>query len=381
MRILLVGEYSGFHNALKNGLESLGHEVKILGDGDGFKNYPVDIKLYDQDFVRSWFKQKIRNLIYRVTGKDLRDVVVLSRFRESENLSKDYDIIQFINSNALKTSAPTERKMIDYLISNNENCTLVACGDDTEYADYLVQRHTGYSILEPFKKNQVPKSAVAYTLKYLEEDYAENYKRIKKECLAIIPSNTDYYMPYVNDAKATRIIPAPVQVEKLQLQQNENLDQIQIFMGINRHNYWKKGINYFEEALEVIEAKYGSKVNVTIAENLPYQEYINSYQNCHILLDQVLCYDQGYNALEAMAQGKVVFAGASDVYKEAHGIQEIPVIDAQPDVDYLVEELSKLINQPEAILNIGKKARAHVLDYHDSIKVARQYETIYLKKN
>ena len=58
MRILLVGEYSGFHNALKHGLTSLNHEVKIVGDGDGFKKLPVDIDLSVDIFEKSWFAQK-----------------------------------------------------------------------------------------------------------------------------------------------------------------------------------------------------------------------------------------------------------------------------------------------------------------------------------
>ena len=38
MRILLVGEYSRFHNSLKKGLLQLGHDVILIGDND-FKNY------------------------------------------------------------------------------------------------------------------------------------------------------------------------------------------------------------------------------------------------------------------------------------------------------------------------------------------------------
>ena len=150
-------------------------------------------------------------------------------------------------------------------------------------------------------------------------------------------------------------------------------------MGINRGNYWKKGINYFEEALEIIQKKYGNKVQVTIAESLPYQEYITSYKSAHILLDQVLCYDQGYNALEAMAQGKAVFSGGSEFYLKAHHLDAIPVIDAQPDVTYLVDQLSLLIEQPEKILQIGRTSRKHVLEHHDSIKIAKAYEQHYLK--
>jgi hypothetical protein len=39
---------------------------------------------------------------------------------------------------------------------------------------------------------------------------------------------------------------------------------------------------------------------------VPYATYIELYNKSHIVLDQVFSYDQGYNALEAMAKGKVV---------------------------------------------------------------------------
>ena len=45
MRILLIGEYSRLHNSLKEGLLHLGHDVTLVGDGDDFKNYPVDYSI------------------------------------------------------------------------------------------------------------------------------------------------------------------------------------------------------------------------------------------------------------------------------------------------------------------------------------------------
>jgi len=35
MKILLIGEYSRLHNSLKEGLEKNGHNVTLVGSGDG----------------------------------------------------------------------------------------------------------------------------------------------------------------------------------------------------------------------------------------------------------------------------------------------------------------------------------------------------------
>ena len=43
MKILLVGEFSRLHNSLKEGLLALNHDVLLIGEGDNFKNYPIDI--------------------------------------------------------------------------------------------------------------------------------------------------------------------------------------------------------------------------------------------------------------------------------------------------------------------------------------------------
>lgn len=378
MRILLVGEYSGFHNSLKYGLEQLGHKVTIIGDGDGFKKFPVDINIGNDFYRKNWLRHKVRVGWYKLTGTDLQDKLIHARFRESEILTTDYDIIQFINSNAFNCQALAERKMIQTLLRKDAKFFLVACGDDYPYTNYLQHHHKGYSIINPEPDKQNSKQELPYTMKYLDQGFKENYNLIKNRSAAIIPSHTDFKMALKGEPKATEIIPCAVQTHKFQLEQNEDLSVIEIFLGINRHNYDKKGIVYFEKALERIKEKFDSRVNITIAENLPYKEYIQSYNKAHILLDQVLSYDQGYNALEAMAQGKVVFTGAGKEFLEAYGLEKAPLLDAQPDVVYLTNQLSELIEDPESILNLGKKAREFILQHHDAVKIARMYQELYI---
>jgi glycosyltransferase involved in cell wall biosynthesis len=91
------------------------------------------------------------------------------------------------------------------------------------------------------------------------------------------------------------------------------------------------------------------------------------------LLDQVYAYDQGYNALEAMAKGKVVFTGAETEFMTHYDLTEKVAINAKPDVDYLVAQLSFLIENPDEITAIGKRARAFIEKEHDYVKVAQHY--------
>jgi hypothetical protein len=84
---------------------------------------------------------------------------------------------------------------------------------------------------------------------------------------------------------------------------------------------------------------------------------------------------RAHNAPEAMLRGKVVFAGAGEPHLRAHGMKEVPVIDAQPDVNYLVERLSLLID-PEDILKWGRSARTHVIEHH-SIRIAEKNAALY----
>ncbi len=380
MRILLVGEYSNFHNSLKYGLEFLGHEVTILGDGDGFKNYPVDIDLRYSNIEKSPFFDKLKAVILRLTGKNIADRLRWARFRESEDRLKNFDIVQFINSNALGCYPNIERKMIQFLLKHNHRFFLTACGDDCEYVDYLVNHHSDYSILDPVRVGSQTKGQFVYTYKYLQPNYRANYETIVAACSAVIPVHTDYAMALQEQPKAVGLIPAPVQCGKYQLDLNADLSTIHIFLGINTSNYWKKGINYFEDAVEIIASKYTNRVKINTVKDLPYDEYMQQFKKAHIVLDQVLGYDQGYNALEAMLQGKVVFTGGGGEFLKARNLESVPVIDARPNVDYLVDQLSRLIEHPTHILKLGMAARNHVLHHHESVMIAQKYLDIYSQK-
>ena len=134
----------------------------------------------------------------------------------------------------------------------------------------------------------------------------------------------------------------------------------------------------FEKALEIIKIKFPDQIEIITTESIPYNQYINLYNKAHILLDQCYAHDQGYNALEAMAKGKVVFTGAEKEFLEHYNLQEDEVaINAKPDVDYLVEKLSMLIENPEKIIQISKNARAFIEKEHNYVRIAEKYLEVW----
>jgi glycosyltransferase involved in cell wall biosynthesis len=169
-------------------------------------------------------------------------------------------------------------------------------------------------------------------------------------------------------------VPNPINLHKFKKIDLDVTGKIVIFHGINRENYYKKGNDIFEAALAIIKQKYDSLIKIITVENLPYNEYITKFDSAHILLDQVYAYDQGFNALEAMAKGKVVFTGAEQEWLDYYNLEEDTVaINALPNANNIAEKLEWLLLHPDKILEISNNARKFIEKHHNYIESAKQY--------
>ncbi|HEX8562858.1 MAG TPA: glycosyltransferase [Flavobacterium sp.] len=376
MRILLVGEYSRLHNSLKEGLLELGHEVTLVGNGDGFKNFPADLS-YEPVWSKSKVGHILRQGIAKTTGFDLAKFEHGIRFRTMLRKLADFDVVQLINERPIQTTAQLELKLLKQLTRQNKTLFLLSCGFDYLGVKYLFENTHPKNILIPLRENPKLRPRFDYVLEYVTTAHKKIHDFIYSNCKGIIASDIDYVLPLHNNPKFRGLIPNPVNVAKLGYQLPTLSAKTVIFLGINEWNYHQKGINYFEKALAVIEQKYLQKVEIIITRNVPYPDYINSYNRCHILLDQVFAYDQGYNALEAMAKGKVVFTGAEKEFTDHYGLSARVAINAVPDVDMLVSELSALIENPDEILAISARARSFVETQHDHVRIAQRYLAVW----
>lgn len=374
MKILLLGEYSRLHNSLKEGLVALGHEVTIVGCGDKFKKFPVDYSIYaavcnDNKIANFLFKS-----IRKVLGLDFEKIEKAIRFYLLLPKLNDFNHVQLINSDALETYPILSRFLFKKLFKKIKSRSLLICGDETPIVDYWFQNELKYSVLTPYFEDNSLENQFQFPLKYRKENYRKTFEWLKENCQQLITSDLDYGIPMQKMGYSTTFIPNPINTDKIVFQPIENTNKIIIFLGINRLSYLKKGINYFEKALEIIREKYADKVEIIVTENLPYNEYISIYNKAHILLDQVFAYDQGYNALEAMAKGKVVFTGAETEFLNQYQLQEDEVcINALPNETEIAAKLSLLIEHPEKIIAISKNARNFIEKQHDYKTIATKY--------
>ena len=379
MKILLVGEFSRLHNSLKEGLLTLNQEASIIGTGDDFKEFAVDFSIRPKIILSSSLLIFINKVFFKLFKSDLQLLEKGIRFYFLLPKLKDYDIVQVINSDAIETYPFASRYLLNKLFNQNKKISLLICGEDTPIIEYLLKKEMNYSILSPLFEDEKLKKSYNYSLKYIQPNYRKTFDFIKSKSSSIITSDLDYKIPMEKMGYDSQFIPNPINTNKIAFEPLKITDKIVIFLGINESSSVKKGTDYFEKALDIIKQKYPDQVEIIVTRSIPYQQYVEAYNKAHILLDQIYGYDQGYNALEAMAKGKVVFTGAENEFYSHYNLTEKVAINALPDVDYLVHELSFLIDNPNEIIGIGKRARTFVEKEHHYTNVSKKYIEIWTK--
>ena len=378
MKILLVGEFSRLHNSLKEGLLALGHEVVLVNNGDGFKNFPADISIR-----ANFFKSKLGNIPRQIWTKIFKyDLALLEhgiRFWWVSKKLKNFDVVQLINESSIQTVSRLELFLLKRIFKQNQKIFLLCCGIDYSTVNHMLRKEDRYSVMNAYFEG-IPeaKKQYDYFFDFIDKPHQKIHQFLYKNIRGVMASDLDYVAPLLGNNKYLGLVANPINTDKITVIENKIFDKINIFLGINTGNSYKKGILFFEKAIAIIQEKYPNKVEVKITKDIPYSDYQKHFEKAHVLLDQVYGYDQGYNALEAMAKGKVVFTGAETEFLRHYNLQENEVaINALPNVADLVEKLSFLIENPAEIERIGKNSIQFIQKEHHYITQAQKYVEVW----
>ena len=380
MKILLVGEFSRLHNSLKEGLLALGHEVILVNNGDGFKNFPADISIR-----AAFFKSKLGNIPRQIWFKIFKfDLALLEhgiRFWLISNKLKNFDVVQLINETPIQTNSKLELFLLKRIFKQNNKVFLMCCGIDYTTVSHMLQQKDIYSVMNSYFENiPAAKKQYDYFFDFLTKSHQKIHQFLYQNISGVIASDLDYVAPLIANEKYLGMVANPINIDKIGNVETTISGKTYIFLGINSGNSYTKGVSFFEKALAIIQQKYSNLVEIKITTDIPYSDYQKYFEKANIILDQVYGFDQGFNALEAMSKGKVVFTGAETEFLKHYNLKEDEVaINALAEVDYLVEKLSNLIENPSEINRIGKNAVQFIIKEHHYVTQAQKYVTLWLQ--
>lgn len=369
MKILLIGEFSNVHWTLGSALRQLGHKVTVVSDGNNWRKYPCDVRLYRKSTSLVHTLYYIIQLLWQ-----------LPRWR-------GYDVVQIINPALFLELKPRLLKIIyNYLQHHNKRIYMGAMGDDYQYIyDSYINRRLKYCDFytsEHEIDNERNKQAVHEWLYTEKKDIC---KYIANSCDGIIAVLYEYYAAYsdVYKDKCT-YISLPITLEHTNNPSTtENIQYpINIFIGLDYRRNELKGTDILYKVAKELKKKYPDKCNIIATESLPYNEYIAKMKNCDILLDQIYSYTPAMNALQAMSMGIIAVSGGEEEHYELIKEDTLrPIINVQPTEKDIYNKLENLILHPELIFQLKCDGISYIKRHHDSIKIAQEYLDFWNKKN
>lgn len=364
MKILLIGEYSNVHWTLAEGLRQLGHEVKVLSNGDFWKNYQRDYSLVRH--LTPWggmqYMAQLLCLLPRLCG---------------------YDVVQLINPMFLELKAERIFAIYQYLRKHNRKVVMGAYGMDY----YWVK--TGSSANSPFRYGDFN---IGNTQRTNAEAEAERHdwlgtakerlnKMIAADCDAIVAGLYEYWACYeLAYPTKTRFIPFPIhwQLDTRPIHYYDSARKLRIFIGISKGRSEYKGTDIMLRAAEHVRNKYPDRVELLVANGVPFAQYCEMMEGSDVILDQLYSYTPAMNALQAMSRGIIcVGGGEPENYAILHEMELRPIVNVTPSYESVFAQLEHLVLHSERIRPLQEQSVVYVHRHHDYIQVAKQYEALY----
>lgn len=365
MRILLLGEYSNVHATLARGLRTLGHEVTVASNGDFWKNYPRDIDL--------------SRLEGRMGGGRLLAKVLwqLRHFR-------GYDIVQLINPMFLELRAEHILPVYRYLRRHNQHVVLGAFGMDYYWVNVcsttMPLRYSDFNIGKTLRTGP---DAVKERKDWIGTAKEKLNRFIANDCDAIVAGLYEYWVCYHPlFPMKTHFIPYPIVTEKSASSDEKGKkvpSKVNIFIGISRKRSEYKGTDIMLRAAQAVLAAHPDRMQLQVAEGVPFNEYVKMMKGADAILDQLYSYTPSMNPLEAMAHGIVCIGGGEpENYAILHEDELRPIINVKPTYESVYKAVEDLVLHPERLPELQRQSIVYIERHHDHLKVARQYEELYL---
>ena len=362
MRILLIGEFSGFYSNLKDGLSSLGHEVSLVATKDSFK------EIHGIDFtINSNF-----------TNKFLRKIDLAFQFLWCFLRARNYDVIFLINQGIVEPRF-LAGVILWYLKKFNRLLLLSACGEDVPFIKF--GKIGGYKW---WIYDSQPECTGVSEARFQGPLDIFVHKKLVQYVDGVIPTSYGYRLPWLqyHADLVCDAIPLPISTNTIPFHpraRGEVNERVIFFHGINRPCH--KGSRFIMAALKMLQDARPNEVEVIIEGGLPLADYLELLNGVDVVIDQCLGYDyMSMNAMFSLAMGKVVCVSAVDESFSYHGISVHPIVQIEPNVDHIFNKLLTIVDQKIHLARMKADSRLFVERENNSQMIAQRYHDLIVSK-
>lgn len=360
-RILLLGDYSNMHSQLGKTLRSMGHDVTVMSSGSSFQDTDRDIN------------------IDRKPGKLGGLVFTMKCLTSLHKYMRGYDIVAIQHEHFLPLKPSRLRYFFDRLCNENGAVFLTYAGTNVTYLDEAFNansrlKYTEYRIGKDF--TQFFADSAINIKEWLTPEMRAYSEHVLENVKGVVTALYEY------DVAAHGVLPSdkiaycgiPIDVNALtQVSIPTDVDCVKLFLGRHRGRLSEKGTDLLEIAARRVMERMPGKCDLTIVENVPYREYINTLCSSHVVLDQIYSYTPATNALISMSRGlNVVSGGEPDFYEFIGEYENRPIINAPVCLDELTEVLADVVAHPELIAERGRRSREFVIKHNAADVVANR---------
>lgn len=369
MRFLLIGEYSNVHATLARSLRRLGHEVLVISDGDGWKDYPRDIDISRHADTR-WETLRLMTKL----------MLLLPRLR-------GWDVVQVINPYFVYLNPQRNLWLWHYLKRHNGKMSVGLFGDDYQV---MAHQHEVLKYSDTYIGNQPIATDLNHTrIPLWTEIRRELCETITAEADYLVAGLYEYWKCYDFPAFRDRLhyIGYPIERPITSASQQHNASTasdspkspVHILIGVQKKRMQIKGTDQMLPLLRRLAAEYPDQVVLNEVENVPFVQYQKLLRETDVLVDQLYSYTPAMNALEAMKNGTIVVSGGEEDFYHFIGEQELrPIINLQPGCDDKnYEILKETILNPERLQQMSHESRLFIERHHEAESVAQQYLKLF----
>lgn len=366
MNILLIGEYSNVHATLAEGFRALGHKVTVVSNGDFWKDYPRDIDLCRRP-------GKWGGIVYLA-----RTIALLPKM-------VGYDVVQLINPMFLELKAQRITPIYKFLRRHNKKVFLGAFGMDYYWVHENITRkplrYSDFNIGDMLREDE---TALRERHDWLGTAKQSLNQMIAADCDGIIAGLYEYWACYQPlFPNKTTFIPYPIKPKRSpdRLSEEELRHPLRLFIGISKGRSAYKGTDIMLKAAKDIQAKYPQKVELCIANGVPFEQYTKMMNRADAILDQLYSYTPSMNPLEAMSRGIICIGGGEAENYEILGDKDLkPIINVEPNYESVYKALEEMVKHPEQTAQLKRDSREYISRYHHYVRVAQRYIDFY-KRN